>query len=130
MQDETISSINLITNTPTTPFISLGSFHPSGLAITSDGSKLYATSIADGQVDIIDTAGPTISTTFSFPTANSVAITPNNSSAYVTGGSPPGVLVINNQTETVSDTITSGLTGGLIGIAIEPAGNCRQLRSM
>lgn len=129
-----IAIINL-TNNSVTGTIDTEPF-PFFLAISPDGTKLYATDVAccgefftTKTVTVINTATDTISATITIPGFHQdIVVSPDNSKVYVANigvgccpfPSTGTVAVINAATNEVTSTITVGKTP--VGLAITPNG--------
>jgi outer membrane autotransporter protein len=120
--DDTVSVIDVATNSATA-LIPLGAGNePFGVAVTPDGRSVYITNFATNTVSVIATATNTVIVS-SIPVGISpegVAITPDGRFAYVANFGSGTVSVINTATNAVA-TISVG--GAPQGIAITPNGN-------
>jgi YVTN family beta-propeller protein len=120
----TVSVINLATNTVTTSIASISGAY--GLAISADGSKLYATAAGGfsgpGYVKVIDTVTNTVSATITVGTGpNEIRISADGAYAYTTNqvtGTSTSISKIDLSTNTT--TATWSLTG--TGSASSPRG--------
>ena len=115
--DGTVSVIDTATN-KVTATVKVG-YLPYGVAVSSDGKKVYVTD--DGGVSVIDTTTNTVTATVpvgSKPTG--IAVNPNGNKVYVTNYGDGTVSVIDTATNTVTDIITVG--NGPFGVAVNPAG--------
>jgi len=96
-------------------------YHPQGVAVTPDGTKVYVTNYGGSDVSVVDTATKTVTGTItvgSYP--YDVAITPDGTTAYVTNHGSASVSIIDTATDTVTGTITPGDYPA--GVAISPNG--------
>jgi YVTN family beta-propeller protein len=118
--DNTVSVIDTATNTVVGSPIPVGS-EPIGVAVTSDGSKVYVTT--GGTVSVIDTRTNTVTATIPVG-AEAVAVSSDGSKVYVTGGSAPfsTVSVIDTATNSVTATIPVPIEIPY-GIAVSPDGS-------
>jgi YVTN family beta-propeller protein len=121
---DSISVINLSTNTVTTT-ISLppGSF-PQEIAATPNGRKLYVTNM-NGTVSVINTATNAIKRTIILPggvTSYGVAITPDGSKVFVADNMANTIFVINALTDTVITSVVIPGSNSVWDIAISPDG--------
>ena len=88
--------------------ITVGS-HPTGLAVTPDGSTVYVANGNSGTVSVIATANNTVTTTFPVGGGpQGVAVTPDGSKVYVADELSSTVSVIDTATNAVVDTIAVG----------------------
>ncbi len=116
--------IDTTTNTVIGSPIHVG-FLPYGLAVTPDGSKVYAANdgARDNSVSVIDTATNTVSATIpvgSLPTG--VAVTPDGSKVYIANYLSNTVSVIDTATNTViGSPIPVGTNPDVFGAFIQPA---------
>ncbi len=94
----------------------------SGLAISPDGTRLYAADPTSDTVSVINTAAhAVVATVRTGPGPLSVAVTPDGSTAYVAEDSDPGaVAVIDTATAAVRKTIPVG--GNPAAVAVTPDG--------
>lgn len=94
----------------------------SGLAVSPDGSRLYATDPASGTVSVIDTAAGGVTATLRVGRGPlGVAMSPDGRTAYVAGDTDPGtVAVIDTATVTVTRMIPVG--GNPAAVAVTPDG--------
>jgi len=101
---------------------------PGGVAVTSDGSKVYVTNFGDDTVSVIGTASKTVTATIPIPRcpyaaygAAGVAVTPDGSMVYVTNAICSTVSVIDTARNMVTATIPVPSQYPL-GIAVTPDG--------
>jgi YVTN family beta-propeller protein len=121
-----ISVINTATNTLGTPISDGGNF-PRALAVSPDGSRIYALSTNTvARVTVIDAAtGSVIGTpinvgTTPTPASQWIAVTPDGSEAYV-ANIEGDVTVINLAGATVSTNVPLG--SGVTSLAVSPDGS-------
>ena len=94
---------------------------PVGIAVSPDGSRVYATNVistSEGSVSIIDTA--TNSVIASVPTAGypwDVAVAPDGAHAYAVTNFAHGILDIDAATNSISRTIPTTMNGSNISIS-------------
>ena len=115
-----VTVINVITNTVITDIL-VGS-SPSGVSVSSDGTKVYVANSLDNTVSVINTASNTVSSVI--PVGNEpfgIAVSPDNTTVYVTNDLGNTVSVINTATNTVISTIS--VDSHPVGIAVSPDGN-------
>jgi len=122
---DSISVINLSTNTvvQTIP-LPLGAF-PQEIAATPDGRKLYVTNIGNGTVSVINTATNAIKRTIILPGAagpQGIAITPDGLRAFVVDNFNNNIVVISVLTDTVIVSIPISGSLSAWDIAISPDG--------
>ena len=122
---DSISVINLSTNTVTTT-ISLppGSF-PQEIVATPDGRKLYVTNIGNGTVSVINTATNTIKRTIILPGGagpQCIAITPDGLRAFVVDNFNNNIIVIDTLTDAVIGSIAPPPLATFYDITISPDG--------
>jgi YVTN family beta-propeller protein len=102
---------------------------PFGVAVSSDGSKVYVTNINGDSVSVIDTATNTgIATIPVGDYPEGVAVTPDGSKVFVANQLDGTVSVIATATNTVTATIPIGTFpfGGFVsplGVAVSPDGS-------
>lgn len=95
--------------------------HPTGIAISPDGTKGYVANQGDSTVSIFSTASNTVTNTVTVGSGPfGVAFAPDGTKAYVTNGSTNTVSVITTATASVAKTITVGTSPW--GLAITPDG--------
>jgi YVTN family beta-propeller protein len=92
---------------------------PHGLAISPNGSTLYAADLADGRVKAIDVASGTVTASTQLEGAFGIAISPDGSTLYVTAGAKVGVL--SAATLTVTKVLDTGGTPRQIVVAPDGA---------
>jgi YVTN family beta-propeller protein len=92
---------------------------PGTIAITPAGDKLYV-GIAGGQVQVVDISLGTVQTTISVGGSSGIAITPDGTRAYVTGGL---IYVIDTSTNSVTQSFSPGQELGAEYIVIKPDGS-------
>ena len=115
----TIDVINTKTNTITNTISTDNT--PWGLAISSNGTKLYVSTFSNF-VDVINTSTNTL--LLSIPvngSSYSLALSPDNSKLYVTDYLLASVSVINTSTNIVTNTISVG--NNPTSVAVSPDGN-------
>jgi len=121
---DSISVINLSTNTVATTIpLSLGSF-PAEIVATPDGRKLYVTNM-NGTVSVINTATNAIKRTIILPGGASpqcIAITPDGLRAFVVDSFNNNIIVISVLTDTVIASISIPGFLSVFDIAISPDG--------
>lgn len=104
-----------------TALITVGS-QPTGLALSSDDSKLYVASFS-GNAAVVDTATRAV-TNLSVGNGNvSVAVSADNSKAYVPSGAEDKLYVINNGNPPSVSPSTYDVASAPFGSAIAPNGN-------
>jgi YVTN family beta-propeller protein len=111
--------IDTATNT-VTDTVPVGSF-PKGIAVSSDGKKVYVTNSWNDNVSVIDTAINTVTATIPvgrFP--EGIAINPTGTKVYVTNSLDDNVSIINTSTNDVIATVTVGINP--VGVAVNPEG--------
>jgi YVTN family beta-propeller protein len=123
--------INTASNTVVN-FITSGFNTPKAVAISSSGTYAYVTNAASNNVVIINTASNTVTGSINsgFNIPQGVSFSPSGTYAYVTNcnisctGSGPtdNVVIINTATNTVVNSITSGLGRLPYGVAFSPSG--------
>jgi YVTN family beta-propeller protein len=97
---------------------------PAGIAVTSDGSKVYVANQGSSDVSVIDTATNKVTATVtdsSFSDPIGIAVTPDGSKVYVSNNYTNIVSVIDTGTNKVTGTVTVG--NNPIGVAVTPNGN-------
>lgn len=78
-----------------------------GVAVTPDGTRVYASNSVNNTVSVIDTATNTLIDTVSVGTSpDGLAVTPDGTAVYVANLGGDTVSVIDTATNTVTDTIT------------------------
>ena len=100
-------------------------FHPSGVAVRSDGAYVFVVgcrlSCVDGTLRIIDaTTYATVGTVALTSVPTGIVVNPDGSRAYVTNGREASVTVVNLATQAALDDIPVGPEP--IGIAMDDAG--------
>ena len=96
--------------------ITVGS-SPNGIAMTPDGTRIYAPNRSSANVSVIDTATNTVIATIPAGTLPvNAAVTPNGSRVYVSNSSSNNVTVIDTATNTVVTTIPVGTGPNGIGV--------------
>ena len=108
--DNTVSVVDVATNT-VTGVVENGNFvAPSYMALTPNGSKVYVLN-GDNRVSIIDVATNTVTGivddgNFSFP--RGIAITPDGTKAYVSNATNSTVSIIDVATDSVTGIVDGG----------------------
>src|SRR6202000_2923728 len=74
--------------------------HPTGLALSPDGSKMYIPLSGDGLVDVISTATNTIINSFSISKPEGISVSADGSLLYVPSWAGDNVNVYNSSTLT------------------------------
>lgn len=99
-----------------------GSTTGNNVAVSPDGSTVYAANGAASGIAVIDAATNTVTGTITTPAApTSVVVSPDGSRLYATIGSLNSVLVVDTATASTVTTVTVG--NQPIGIAISPDGS-------
>ena len=115
----TVTAIDIGTNTIAATFTGLAS--PTGVAVSSDGSRAYVTNRDSGDLTVIDTATQTIIASVPVGIFSlGVAVSPDGARVYVVRSNAGTVTVIDTGTNSVTTTITLGNFPA--GIAITPDG--------
>ncbi len=99
---------------------------PDAIAVSPDGTRVYATNELDDTLSVIDTATNTVVDTISVgPAPVAVAVSPDGSRIYVLNGSgfTPSVAVISAATHMITNTIHIGVAQAR-GMGICPDGSC------
>ena len=99
----------------------------SGIAVSSDGTRVYVTENTGGKIWVIDTATNSVGVTISTGSSGvmGVAFSPDGQKLYAVGwtvASTNFVDVIDTQTNAVRTSIALGNTDRPVGIAITPDG--------
>jgi YVTN family beta-propeller protein/VCBS repeat-containing protein len=119
-----VSSITVIdtTNYTVVGTIPVGTGQWNGVAVTQDGSRVYATNSATGKVSVIDPVSNTITGTIQVgATPAGVTFSPDGKVAYVANRGANTVTVINALTNTVAvNAIPVG--AGPVSVAVSPDG--------
>jgi YVTN family beta-propeller protein len=103
----TVAADGALTETASIP-LAAGSY-PGGLAISSDGTRLYVANDLGGSVSIVDTASGTVSsTTPTGPNPYTVELSKNGAKAYVSNWGGNTVSVVNAVTGASAGSITVG----------------------
>jgi YVTN family beta-propeller protein len=117
-----VSVIDTATNTVTAT-IAAGFSQPLGVAVTSDGSKVYVGNASSPfSVSVIDTATNSVIAALPVPLSLppiGVAVTPDGSKVYVTYDEVSSVSVIDTATNT---TATIQVGSNPFGVAVTPNG--------
>lgn len=121
-----VSLIATNTNTVLPGTISVGQ-GPLGLAVSSDGQRVFVANALDKTVSVINTATNTVIATVPIADPSSlgvttVAVTPDGELVYVVGVTSNNVWVIDTATNTVSAPISVG-NGTIGGVAVSPDGS-------
>jgi gliding motility-associated-like protein len=91
------------------------------VAVTPDGSRVYAVNTSSANVTVIDVATQTVIATIPVGSdPQQVAVSPDGTTVYVTNGGAGTVSVINTATNTVTGTINCGV--GAFGINVSADG--------
>ena len=128
-----VATIDLRICTGEGEFLTCDSPGPAGIAITPDAKHAYVADELIGAVSVIDTSMNTVSSTrINIPcppdggscskSPVGVGITPDGRFVYVTNTNGHFISVIGTSTNTVTATITQGVSGSPFGIAITPDG--------
>ncbi len=115
--------INTTTNTILTTINTAGNYLY-GIAITPDGSTVYATAYFSEQLYILNTSTNAVSGTVSTGTESfplGVAVSPDGSKVYVSNVGLNNVAVINTSTNTLVATVSTGQ--GPFGLSFTPDGS-------
>ncbi len=118
---EPVSVIDTATNavTATIPGVGVGA---SGVAVTSDGSKVYVTNFYSGTVSVIDAATNAVTATITVGGLGfGMAVSPDGSKVYAVNYGNGSVSVIDTATNAVTATINVGAYP--IGAAVSPDGS-------
>ena len=92
------------------------------LAISPDGTRVYAPNLWSGYLTVIDTGSNSIVDTVPIGTApQGVAMSSDGQRVYISCGGSNAVYAVDTATNTVVATIPA--TGGIIGIAVSPDGS-------
>ena len=120
----TVSVINLKTNTVKTTISDPSFNQPYTVTINSTGTKVYITNSNGTTVSIIDTASnKVIGTITGFDGPSGFGITPDGNTAYVNNyGAPGGAGSGNATTVRVVDLKTNTIVGPPITVGLAPAG--------
>ncbi|MFI5828722.1 PxKF domain-containing protein [Streptomyces sp. NPDC051578] len=101
-----IAVIDTASNTVTASIPTADRRSIGGLAISPDGTKVYATNVNIGTLSVVDTASGTLAATVPIAqTVGALALSPDGARAYVTASSAGIVAVIDTATATVSATV-------------------------
>jgi YVTN family beta-propeller protein len=116
-----VSVIDTATDTVTATIPVAG--HTDEVAVSPDGSKVYATNVSSNNVSVIDAATNTVTATIPVGIAPiGVAVTPDGSKVYVVNNTSQTVSVIDTATNTViGPPIPVGASPIAFGIFIQPA---------
>ena len=99
---------------------------PKRVALTPDGSRLYATNRDADNVGVINTATNALVTTVTVgDSPYGIAATPDGAKVYVANNLGPSVSVISTASNTVSATITPDWAPIPAGVAVNPSRNAR-----
>ena len=95
-----------------------------GVAVNSDGSRVYATNQDDDTVSVIDTSTNTVVATVAVGSAPAnLAVSPDDSVVYVPNLEAGTVSVIDTASNTVISTVSVGTLGfGVANVAFLPDG--------
>jgi YVTN family beta-propeller protein len=93
---------------------------PSGVAISSDGTRAYVANYGSSNVSVIKTATNTVTSTIGVETPGRLAVSPDGSRVYVTADNLRQLSVIDTATNLVTATINLGGSPG--DIAVSPDG--------
>jgi len=124
-------SVSVIDTTTAPPSVVATITHSSfntlvSLAISPDGTTVYALNQGSGVVSVISTASNSVTGTVTVGTSSSnaeqIAVTPDGSKVYVTLASDPAVAEFNTSGTPVVNTIAFGTFPAPYGIAITPDG--------
>jgi len=121
---DSISVINLSTNTVATTILLPNGSNPREIAATPDGRKLYVTN-GNGTVSVINTATNSIKTTIFLPGGafpQGIAITPDGLRAFVVDNFNNNIVVISVLTDTVIASVPIPGSLDTWDIAISPDG--------
>jgi S-layer protein (TIGR01567 family) len=117
--DHTVSILDVAAN-KVTANVTVGR-NPLGVAVSPDGSKVYAANSKDNTVSVIDTATNTVIATIPVGTyPEGVAVSPDGTKVYVTNSESNNVYVIDTATNKVTATVVVGINP--IVVAIHPDG--------
>ncbi|MEX2438051.1 MAG: hypothetical protein WD449_02240, partial [Candidatus Babeliales bacterium] len=119
----TVSVINLETNTVQATITDASFDQPYTITINKNGTKAYVTNSNGTTITIIDIANNTVLGTITgFDGPSGMVITPNGDTAYVNNyGSPAGVGSGNATTVRVVDLNTDAIVGAAITVGLAPA---------
>lgn len=118
--DNTVAVIDTATNV-VTDTINL-SIQPLGIAVSNDGSRIYAGSLTGDAVAVIDTSTNTVITNINVGFGPwGVAVNPDGSRVFVANTGDDTVSVIDTSTNSVVDTIN--IVGSPQGVAVSRDGS-------
>ena len=119
--DNTVSVIDLATNTAAIPAIAVGT-SPIGVAINPAGTRAYVANHSSASVSVIDIASNTVVATVTVGVQPELlAVTPDGNSVYVADAQDGTVDVIDTASNTMTNTISVG--GIPVGVAVSAAGD-------
>jgi len=117
----TISVINTVTKNIVS-IISIGTGSPWGVAVSSDGTRVYTSDLNYDAIHVLDSKTNSIISTINIAGApRGIAVSPDGARVYVTNEFTSNVAVVNTVTNTVIKTIPVGSSP--LGIAVSPDGN-------
>jgi len=96
---------------------------PRSLAVSPDGSRLYVTSFAQGELTVIDVAANRVVNRIALPVSGAfaVAVSPDGRKIYVTGHDDGVVVIIDAARERVLETVQTGTQPR--ALAFSPSGD-------
>lgn len=98
--------------------VTVGAF-PTGVAVSPDGSKVYAVNTGDDSVSVIDAAAGTAAVAIAVGRAPyGIALTPDGRTAYVANAGGNSVSVIDTRAQAVTATVAVGEKP--YGVAVAP----------
>jgi YVTN family beta-propeller protein len=101
--------------------------NPTGIAINTEGTRVYVTNYDDGTVSVINTSSHEVVATVPVGSRpNKVAVNPNGTRVYVVNndGKGNGIQVIDTTTNNVVATVTTGdsTTHDVVDVVVNPTG--------
>jgi YVTN family beta-propeller protein len=117
--DDTVSIIDTATNTVTAT-VPVG-LSPYGVAVSSDGARVFVANYNGDTISVISTATNTVTATVPVGFApTGIAVTPDGARVYVANTDAYTVSVISTATNTVTATVPVAMSP--IGVAVTPDG--------